>query len=211
MTGQDPLRASRPAAYLEGIDPAAPMSAFAARHDIPGLPARSPSSPIVRSTARRRRRSPNGLSPVVPLADGTCSLARSITSRSQEDTTTAPNYSVLDTSKVTVPRLLSRTPPGELERIRAAEPEAAPDPADGGSDPRPPRPRRSAPGSHELESRSRTGCSERRRAPAEPLGDARVDPAGRAIAKIPLDVIEGKLPARHLRPAGRLTRPPTAA
>lgn len=47
----------------------------------------------------------NGLTPIAPLSDGTCAIARSVTSRSQ-DTTGAPNYAVFDTSKVTAPDFL---------------------------------------------------------------------------------------------------------
>lgn len=189
-TGQIAACVAARRAYLEGSDPAAPMSA---QHGttLPGLRPQPvlADQPLNSEIATALS---NGLSPVVPLSDGTCSLARSITSRSQ-DTTTAPNYAVLDTSKVTVPDFFADTLQANWSGFVLRNPKLAPDPVDGED----PIPGVATPSSirtwiYELEKQVENELLVNVDALLPNLSVTLASsPAGRAVAKIPLDVIEG--------------------
>lgn len=177
-------------AYLEGIDPAAPMSM---QHgtSVEGLRVQTaiadqPTPTEVNSALN------NGLTPIVADQSGIVYVARSITSRSQ-DTTGVPNYAVLDTAKVTVPDFFADTLQVNWPSFVAANPKLGPDPVgEDLPDPGVATPRSIRSWIYELEKG------------LEPDMLVEVDanlpnlivtipgsPAGRTTAKIPLDVVEG--------------------
>jgi phage tail sheath gpL-like len=103
-TGQIAASIAARRSLEESIDPAAP---FSANHG--SLLGRLRPQPVIadRPLMSEVNTALNGgLTPVLPLADGTCAIARGVTSRSQ-DTSGAPNYAVFDTAKVTAPDFLA--------------------------------------------------------------------------------------------------------
>lgn len=177
-------------AYLEGIDAAAPMSAYHGS-SVGGL--RVQPSLANRPTAVQCNSAlNNGLTPLVGDRSGVVYIMRSVTSRSQ-DVNGVPNYAVLDTAKVTAPDFFADTLQVNWPAFVANNPKIGPDPTDGG----PPSPGVATP------SGTRQWIYEFQKG-LEPDMFTDVDallpnlsvviassPAGRLTAKIPLNVVEG--------------------
>lgn len=176
-------------AYLEGIDPAAPMSKDHGT-SVGGL--RPQASLANRPTSTQCNSAlNNGLTPLVSSA-GIMFVMRSVTSRSQ-DLNAVQNYAVLDTAKVTAPDFFADTLQVNWPSFVAANPKIGPNPT--GNDL--PKPGVATPND------ARQWVYEFQKA-AENTLFTNVDalypnlivtiassPAGRFTAKIPLDVIEG--------------------
>ena len=177
-------------AFYEGRDPAAPMSQVHGTLVSPLRPqpveADRPLSTETDSALN------NGLTPITLDNAGNAYIGRSVTSRSQ-DSGGAPDYRVLDTSKVTATDYVADQIQVWWSGFVLANPKFAPDDADG--NPPPPgvcTPKTIKDGIYAelkaLEPQITTNVDTLK---DQLVVEAAASPAGRALALIPADIVEG--------------------